>query len=65
MGGHQQRLGRTLPSDYKQIVNLYGTGTFNDLFYLFNPFSKVEQHNLMWQAGLTGPGIVPNRRFPT
>jgi hypothetical protein len=50
----EQRLGKTLPSDYKQIVNLYGTGTFNDLFYIFNPFSNVEQFNLMWQAGLPG-----------
>jgi hypothetical protein len=48
----EQALGATLPDDYKLIINVYGTGGFNDLFYLFNPFSSSDGMNLLWQAGV-------------
>ena len=48
----ERALGTALPSDYKQFINVYGTGEFNDLFFIFNPFSGVEPMNLLWQAGV-------------
>jgi hypothetical protein len=41
-----------LPSDYKQFINAFGTGEFNDLFWIYNPFSGIERMNLLWQAGV-------------
>ena len=49
----ERALGTALPSDYKMLINVYGTGCFNDLFYVFNPFSGVDGMNLMWQAGVS------------
>lgn len=49
-GEVEHALGIALPEDYKLIINAYGTGGFNDLFYLFNPFSGVEGMNLLNQA---------------
>ena len=47
----ERTLGTALPDDYKLITNIYGSGHFNDLFYLFNPFdSNVESGNLINQA---------------
>jgi hypothetical protein len=48
----EHTLGIVLPDDYKLITNVYGTGDFNDLFYLFNPFSKIKGMNLLWHAGI-------------
>jgi hypothetical protein len=50
----EQALETALPDDYKLIINVYGTGEFNDLFYLFNPFSSSDGMNLLWQAGVPG-----------
>ena len=47
----ERTLGTALPEDYKLIINIYGSGNFNDLFYLFNPFdSNGESGNLINQA---------------
>jgi SMI1-KNR4 cell-wall len=49
--GVEQTLGTALPDDYKLIINVYGSGNFNDLFFLFNPFdSHGESGNLVNQA---------------
>jgi SMI1-KNR4 cell-wall len=48
----EQALGTALPSDYKQFISAYGTGEFNDLFFIFNPFSRTLAMNLLWQAGV-------------
>jgi hypothetical protein len=48
----ERTLGTALPSDYNQFINAYGTGEFNDLFFVFSPFSRVEAQNLLWQAGV-------------
>ncbi len=31
----ERALGTLLPDDYKLIINIYGSGHFNDLFFLF------------------------------
>jgi len=41
-----QRLGVTLPQDYKDFVSLYGTGSFKDSVTLYNPFAENESLNL-------------------
>jgi hypothetical protein len=41
-----QRLGLTLPQDYKDIIDHYGTGTFNNFITLYNPFAENESLNL-------------------
>ena len=47
----EQSLGTPLPDDYKLIINVYGSGNFNDLFYLFNPFdTQGKSGNLLNQA---------------
>ncbi len=47
-------VGVSLPEDYRAIMELYGSGCFNDLFWLFNPVSQSETLNLMNQVnGLT------------
>jgi hypothetical protein len=48
----ERALGMPLPSDYKQFINAFGTGEFNDLFWIYNPFSSIEPMNLLWQAGV-------------
>lgn len=47
----ERSLGTALPSDYKIIINTYGSGEFNNLFTVFNPFSS-EDMSLLWQAGV-------------
>lgn len=47
----ERTLGTALPDDYKLIINVYGSGNFNDLFFLFHPFdSQGESGNLINQA---------------
>jgi hypothetical protein len=45
----ESTLGTALPADYKLIINVYGSGSFNDLFSLFSPF-ETESGNLVNQA---------------
>lgn len=48
----EHALGTVLPADYKALINTYGLGEFNDLFFLFTPFSSSERMNLLWHAGV-------------
>ena len=48
----ERELGTVLPADYKLITNVYGTGCFNGLFFLFNAFSGADGTNLFRQAGV-------------
>lgn len=41
-----QRLGVTLPQDYKDLIDHYGTGTFSDSIIILNPFAENESLNL-------------------
>lgn len=40
-----------LPTDYKKIINTYGSGDFCDVLYLLNPFDSREELNLLAQVG--------------
>jgi hypothetical protein len=39
-------LGTALPSDYKALIGVYGSGRFGDFLYLFNPFAPSGDGNL-------------------
>ncbi len=42
----QERLGTALPEDYKNFIDLYGTGAFHDFLLPYNPLSRQEDRNL-------------------
>ena len=47
----ERSLGSAIPDDFKLITNVYGSGRFNDLFFLYNPFdSHGESGHLVNQA---------------
>lgn len=37
--GVEQALGIALPADYKRLIHVYGSGDFNDLIAVLNPFA--------------------------
>ena len=40
----------TIPSDYIEFINEYGTGRIADFIVIFNPFSKNEDVNFFEQT---------------
>src|SRR5438045_513390 len=42
-------LGTKLPDDFKEFIDLFGTGELGTFFYVFNPFSSNEFVNLFNQ----------------
>lgn len=40
-------LGTGLPGDFKAFTELYGSGTVDDFLYLFNPFARGQDGNLL------------------
>jgi hypothetical protein len=44
----EARLGIALPSDYKALIDAFGTGTFADFITVFNPFAQNESLNLLY-----------------
>ena len=42
----EQQLGISLPDDYKNLIDHYGTGAFNDFIRPYNPFASKEDQNL-------------------
>lgn len=41
-----------LPSDYKELIRVYGTGCFDDFIWVLNPFSEQKHLNLLEQVRL-------------
>ena len=41
-------LGIPLPSDYKDLIDHYGTGSFGDLIMVYSPFTQIEFLNLFY-----------------
>jgi hypothetical protein len=61
----ERALGTPLPADYKAFTNLYGSGTFDEFLYLFNPFSKGEDGNLLHERKAVLEGYATSRaKFP-
>jgi hypothetical protein len=44
----EARLGLPLPPDYKSLIDHYGTGSFSDFVYVYNPFAESEYLNLFY-----------------
>jgi hypothetical protein len=42
----EKRLGVTLPVDYKDFIDLYGTGKFSNSILPYNPFAENDEVNL-------------------
>ena len=45
----EQELGTTMPSDFKEYINLFGTGYIGRFLWVFNPFSNEESLNFIEQ----------------
>ena len=44
----ERELGLRLPADYKQLMDHYGTGAFDDFIRVYNPFAETEEENLFF-----------------
>lgn len=44
------KLGTRLPTDYKDFIGTYGTGTIGDFITIFSPFSPFTGINLAWNV---------------
>lgn len=71
--GVENQLGTALPSDYKEFIQVYGTGRIDGLVWVFNPFSNNENINLLKQVKIqlnvlkelqSYGEIVPYKLFP-
>lgn len=47
---YEARLGTPLPGDYRNLISKYGTGGFDEFFWIFNPKSRNSYFNLLDQA---------------
>jgi hypothetical protein len=54
----EQALKTKLPSDYKNYINIFGTGCLFDFIWVFNPFSKNSNLNLYSQIKLQLDAII-------
>ena len=50
--GIEKTIGIALPSDYKQYINIFGTGCIGSFLWLFNPFSRNKHLNLLRQIDI-------------
>ena len=50
----EQRLVTALPTDYKQFIQLYGTGAINEFLVIWNPFASNEYVNLLQRSQVEG-----------
>ncbi len=58
-------LGTALPDDYKAFIGIYGSGKFDDLLYLLNPFAHDEAGNLLHEKGTMLAAYAETRaKFP-
>ena len=59
----EQKLGWILPSDYKALIENYGTGCWLDFLWVLNPFSENVNLNLLDQAEiiLEGERLVKSK----
>lgn len=48
----EDQLGTRLPPDYKQFIDIYGTGIIGRLIWIFNPFTNNDYLNLLTQMGI-------------
>jgi len=47
----EKRLGLQLPQDYKNVIDAYGTGSFDDFIIVYNPFvlkTNISTYSMRW-----------------
>lgn len=49
-GRVEKTIGSKLPSDYKNYINVFGTGCLANFFWVFNPFTENTNLNLLHQV---------------
>lgn len=57
-------LGTELPEDYRQFVEVYGTGLFAGFYIVLTPGAKDPYGNLVEYLGLLGPHFEHHDRLP-
>jgi SUKH superfamily protein len=57
----EAELGTSLPSDYKQFIEAYGTGKINDFIMVFNPFASNRYVNLIEAGTVVGDAYRTSR----
>ncbi len=45
----EEKLSTSLPSDYKEFIEIYGSGRIDSFLSVFNPFSSIKRLNLLNQ----------------
>jgi hypothetical protein len=61
--GIEQHLGIVLPSDYKDYINMYGTGMIGYLIRPLNPFSDGPRYAMDVQHAAIRDAIARNRDY--
>lgn len=56
-----QRLGTTLPADYRAYIDLYGLGCVNDLYWVLHPYGTPDRLNLGAQWNAPDPPLLTPR----
>jgi hypothetical protein len=69
----EKRIGTLLPDDYKEFIELYGSGCIDKFLWVFNPFSLNENLNLERQLSIQARvladlklygEVIPYKTFP-
>lgn len=63
----EQRLGIKLPEDYKQLVEEYGLGSFNDFIYLYQPNARLDTIDIEKMSKVVRTALKESRmrgRYP-
>jgi len=53
----EDQIGSPLPRDYKEYINIYGTGSLGGFLWPYNPFSKNQNLNLLRRAQLDASAL--------
>lgn len=51
------KLKLSIPTDYKEFINLYGTGAVGDFIHIWNPFTRIPYMNL-WKNLLSLKNVL-------
>lgn len=57
----KRELGTSVPDDYKDFINTYGTGRFDNFLNVLNPFSEIDNLNLIVQKEPILNGLIELR----
>lgn len=62
----ERKLGVSLPKDYINFMEIYGTGAIDDFIYVFNPFASNQNLNLFSRTEtMLSAYAVLHKEFPS